>query len=202
VAKIETLPNVVFATKAHTVTPAAPKGVLVYMRTAQGNDALAWMDEAGNPVTQSQLTILKASACTAETPALPRMEAHHALTQQGLAHIVAEEKTFGGALGRPSGARFKAYERLKRYRESIGNKRDLFNTDEHVRRIERALEEIYRFPLYQTATDTLNRQLKAGADDHQLADLILSLREDGRLCVVDEQENQRDTHLICSMGLA
>ena len=202
VAKIETLPNVVFATKAHSVTPVSPKGVLLYMRTAQGNDALAWMDEAGKPVTQSQLTILKAAACTAETEALPRMEAHHALTQQGLAHIVAEEKTFGGALGRPSGARFKAYERLKRYRESIGNKRDLFNTDEHVRRIERALEDIYRFPLYQTATDTLNRQLKAGADDTQLADLILSLREDGRLCVVDEQENQRDTHLICSMGLA
>lgn len=202
VAKIEALPNVVFATKAHIVTLASPKGVLVYMRTAQSNDALAWMDEAGKPVTQSQLTILKAAACTAETPALPRMEAHHALTQQGLAHIVAEEKSFGGALGRPSGARFKAYERLKRYRDSIGNKRDLFNTDEHVRRIERALEEIYRFPLFQTATDTLNRQLKAGADDHQLADLILSLREDGRLCVIDEQENQRDTHLICSMGLA
>jgi len=172
------------------------------MRTAQGNDALAWMDEAGQPVTQSQLTILKASACTAETPALPRMEAHHALTQQGLAHIVAEEKTFGGALGRPSGARFKAYERLKRYRESIGNKRDLFNTDEHVRRIERALEEIYRFTLYQSATDTLNRQLKAGIDDHKLVELILNLREDGRLCAIDETQNDREPHLICTLGLA
>ena len=38
--------------------------------------------------------------------------------------------------------------------------------------------------------------------DHQLADLILNLREDGRLCVIDEQENQPEPKLICSMGLA
>lgn len=201
-AKIETMPNVVYATKAHPHSPEAPKGVLVYMRTSQGNDALAWMDDAGKPVTQSQLTILKAAACSADTVALPRTEHHHALTSAGLAHIVEEEKSFGGALGRPSGARFKAYERLKRYREGVGDKRDLFITDEYVRRIDRALEEIYRYPLYQSATDTLNRQLKAGIDDHKLAELVLTLREDGRLCVIDEQENQRDPKLICSMGLA
>lgn len=84
----------------------------------------------------------------------------------------------------------------------MGDKRDLFVTEEHVRRIDRALEEIYHYPLYQSATDTLNRQLKAGIGDHQLADLILNLREDGRLCVIDEQENQPEPKLICSMGLA
>lgn len=201
-AKIEAMPNVVYATKAHQPQPAAPKGVLVYMRTAHGNDALAWMDETGNPITQSQLTILKAAACSSQTIPLPRMENHHEITYKGLAHIIEEEKSFGGALGRPSGARFKAYERLKRYRESVGDKRDLFVTEEHVRRIDRALEEIYRYPLYQSATDALNRQLKAGIGDHQLADLILNLREDGRLCVIDEQENQAEPKLICSMGLA
>lgn len=179
-----------------------PKGVLVYMRTAQGNDALAWMDEAGKPVTQSQLTILKAAACAADTEALPRTEHHHALTSMGLAHIAEEEKSFGGALGRPSGARFKAYKRIKRYRERLGDKRDLLVTDEQVRRIDHAMEEIYRYPLYQSATDTLNRQLKAGIDDHKLAELMLTLREDGRLCVIDEQENQREPRLICSMGLS
>lgn len=202
VARIETMPNVVYATKAHPLSPAAPKGVLVYMRTAQGNDALAWMDEAGKPVTQSQLTILKAAACSADTVALPRTEHHHALTSAGLAHIVEEEKSFGGALGRPSGARFKTYERLKRYRDGLGDKRDLFITDDHVRRIDRVQEEILRYPFYQSATDTLNRQLKAGIDDHKLAELVLTLREDGRLCFIDEQENQSDPKLICSMGLA
>ncbi|MBS1213242.1 MAG: family helicase, partial [Proteobacteria bacterium] len=61
-AKIEALPNVVYATKAHTAAPEAPPGVLVYMRTGEGNDALAWIDEQGRSVTQSQLAILKAAA--------------------------------------------------------------------------------------------------------------------------------------------
>ena len=201
-ARIESMPDVVYATKAHEPAPNAPKGALVYMRTAQGNDSLAWINEAGESVTQSQLTILKAAACNADTEALPRTEQHHALTQKGLAHIIQEEKSFGGALGRPSGARFKAYERLKRYRGKLGNTRDLFITDDHVRRMERALEDIYRFPLTKPAIDTLNRQIKSGIGDSQLADLVLSLREDGRLCVVDEQEANREPKLICSMGLA
>ncbi len=201
-ARIEGMPNVVYATKTHQPEATAPKGVLLYMRTAQGNDALTWMDEAGNLVTQSQLTILKAAACTADTPALPRTEQHHALTEKGLAHAMQEERSSGGALGRPSGARFKAFERIKRFREAQGDKRDLFITDDYVRRIDRVLEEIYRYPLFQSATDTLNRQLKAGIGDHQLLDLVLALREDGRLCVVDDQEEQREARLICSMGLA
>lgn len=200
-AKIEGMPNVVYATKAHAPTPEAPRGVLVYLRTGQGNDALTWIDEAGNSVTQSQLIVLKAAACAADTPALPRAESHHELTARGMQHILEEEKSSGGALGRPSGARFKTYERLKRYRQVIGEKRDLFITDAHLREIDRALEEIYRYPLYQTATDALNRQLKAGIDDHKLAELVQNLREDGRLCVIDEQEAQREPKLICSMGL-
>jgi superfamily II DNA or RNA helicase len=201
-ARIEGMPNVVYATKSQPADACGPKGVLVYMRTSQGNDALTWVDEAGDPVTQSQLTILKAAACSADTPALPRMEQHHALTEKGLAYVMQEERSSGGALGRPSGARFKAFERIKRFREAQGDKRDLFITDEYVRRIDRVLEEIYRFPLFQSATDALNRQLKAGIGDPPLLDLVLALREDGRLCVVDDQDREREPKLICSMGLA
>jgi hypothetical protein len=201
-AKIEAMPNVVYATKAHVPGPVAPGGVLIYLRTAPGNDALAWIDEAGRSVTQPQLTILKAAACAADTPALPRIASHHALTQQGLIHIVREEQSSGGALGRPSGARFKTYERLKRFREALGDRRDLFITDDYVRRLDRTLEDIYRYPLYPAATDTLNRQLKSGIDDHRLLDLVFSLREDGRLCVLDEQDREREPRLICTLGLA
>jgi hypothetical protein len=202
VATIESLPNVVYSTKAHTPTRESPNGALVYLRTAQGNDALAWIDETGESVTQSQLRILKAAACAANTPALPRTDKHHELTRRGMEHIAEEEKSSGGALGRPSGARFKTYERLKRFRDQQGGNRDLFITEDDVRRIDRALEEIYHYPLYQSATDTLNRQIKAGFDDHDLVHLVLSLREDGRLCVIDEQEQQREPRLVCSLGLA
>jgi hypothetical protein len=201
-AKIEALPGVVYATKAHESAPAAPPGVLVYLRTGEGNDALAWIDEQGHSVTQSQLTILKAAACAANTEALPRSEQHHELTAAGMQHILDEEQSWGGALGRPSGARFKAYERLKRYREKLGSSRDLFRTEAYLRDIEGVMEELYRFPLCQTATDTLNRQLRAGVDNHKLAELLLGLREDGRLCVVEDEKLQREPQLICTLGLA
>ena len=32
--------------------------------------------------------------------------------------------------------------------------------------------------------------------------MILNLREDGRLCVIDEQVSQPEPELICTMGLA
>lgn len=200
-AKIESLPNVVYATKAHEATAAAPQGALVYLRTAHGNDALAWIGQDGQPVTQSQFTILKAAACSSDTPALPRAENHHELVQLGMAHIAEEEKSSGGALGRPSGARFKTYERLKRWREQQGSTRDLFITEEYIRRLDKALEEIYRYPLYQSATDTLNRQIKAGIGDDELIELVFSLREDGRFCNVEEQAESREPRLICSLGL-
>ena len=48
-----------------------PKGVLVYVRTPTGNDALAWIDREGKLVTESQLAILNAAACPPDAPALP-----------------------------------------------------------------------------------------------------------------------------------
>ena len=150
---------------------------------------------------ETLLVAERADFCAANTPALPRQAQHHALTQQGLAHITEEEKSSGGALGRPSGARLKAYERLKRFRASWGDKRDLFVTDDYLRRVDRVMEEIYRYPLFQSATDSLNRQLKAGIGDTAMLDLIFSMREDGKLCIVDEQAQQREPKLICTLGL-
>lgn len=59
-----------------------------------------------------------------------------------------------------------------------------------------------RDPLYPSATHTLNRQIKSGIDDHQVADLVLRLREDGRLYVFSDEDQAREPRLICSMGLA
>ena len=53
--------------------------MLTYVRTAEGNDALAWMDSQGRNVTESQFAILKAAECGPDTPALPRQENHHEL---------------------------------------------------------------------------------------------------------------------------
>jgi len=53
-----------------------------------------------------------------------------------------------------------------------------------------------------TATDTLNRQIKAGIEDHKLAELVLNLRADGRLCIMGDDDDATEPRLICSMGLA
>ena len=100
---IPELPKVIYSTRAHKPTSSEPQGVLVYMRTAEDNDSLAWIDQEGNSVTQSQLAILKAAECTPGTPAIPRHEQHHDLVRRGVEHIVEEEKSVGGQLGRPTG---------------------------------------------------------------------------------------------------
>ena len=66
----------------------------------------------------------------------------------------------------------------------------------------KAIEEIYRYPLRQSATDTLNRQLRAGISDEKLAELVVALREDDRLCIVREEERSDEPQIICSLGLA
>jgi superfamily II DNA or RNA helicase len=48
---IELMPNVVYSTRNHTPEPLQPEGVLLYMKTAEGNDSLIWVDRAGNSVT-------------------------------------------------------------------------------------------------------------------------------------------------------
>ncbi|MBI1987902.1 MAG: NgoFVII family restriction endonuclease [Nitrospinae bacterium] len=190
------LPPVVYSTRAHRPSDQEPEGVLVYLRTAEGNDALAWIDQDGRSVTESQVAILKAAECLPDTPALPRIEDHHALVQRGVELIVEEEKSVGGQLGRPSGARFRTYERLKRYAEEV--KGPLFAPQELLK----AIDEIYRYPLRPSAVEPLNRQLRSGISDETLAQLVIALRDEDRLCLIHEEEQAQEPRILCSMGLS
>ncbi len=192
---IPELPPVVYSTKAINRDDNGPSGVLVYLRTPDGNDALVRVDSEGNSVTESQLAILKAAECDPKTPTLPRQEEHHALVQKGVEQILTEEKSMGGQLSRPSGARFRTYERLKRYAQEMQG--TLLVTDE----LRKAIDEIYRYPLRQSAIDTLNRALKSGISDERLVDLILALREDDRLCIISEEAQTQEPVILCSLGL-
>ena len=193
---ISKLPAVVYSTKYHLPTDAEPEGALIYMRTGEGNDVLAWMDRHGNSVTESQFAILRAAACAPGTEALPPFRAHHQLVQKGAEMMLSEERSIGGGLGRPSGARFRTYERLKRYADDVSG--ELFDTPE----LKRAIDEIYRFPLRQAATDALNRQLRSGISDQLLAELVITLRDEDRLCIVEGERETREPQIICSLGLA
>jgi len=195
--KIADLPDVVFSTRQHTGTAKEPEGVLVYMKTADGNDSLVWMSKEGKSVTQSQLAVLRAAECAPETPAIPRNPRHHELVKQGIDHIIQQEKAVGGQLGRPSGARYRTYERLKRYYDELKKHEPLFAGDD----LTRAIDDIYRYPLRSSATDTLNRQLRAGISDEDLATLVISLRDENRLSIIHEEEEPQEPRIICSIGL-
>ncbi|HEY1349240.1 MAG TPA: helicase-related protein [Ktedonobacteraceae bacterium] len=194
---IEHLPDVMFSTRAHRGSLPAPAGVLVYLRTSQGNDALAWINQQGESVTQSHLAILRAAACSLDTPAITRPSEQHELVQRAVAHIIAEEtRSIGGQLGAAHGARYKTYTRLKAYIDATSQ--TLFPP---APELQSALADIYIYPLQETARDTLKRQLRSGATDAQLAAFVIDLRAANRLCQIQEQQEPEEPRILCSLGL-
>jgi SNF2 family DNA or RNA helicase len=200
---IKSMAPVSFATRQHIPNPKEPAGVLVYLHTSAGNDVLAWASPAGEIVSESQFDILNAARCGPETPALPRESYHHDAVSQAVQYIVKAQKDapVGGQLGRPSGARFQTYEKLKAFADS--QRGTLFERDYETRGLYRAVDEIYRYPLRQTATDILNRQLKSGISGEALAELVINLRADDRLSVISDGDGEfQEPRIICSLGLS
>jgi superfamily II DNA or RNA helicase len=194
---IEKLPNVAFSTRAHQPSALAPEGVLVYMRTAEGNDSLAWMNRKGESVTQSQLAILRAAACDALTKAMQRPDDQHELVKKGVEHIIAEETHgSGGQLGSPSGARLRTYMRLKQF--IAASQKTLFQAPPELRN---AVNEIYNYPLQEGARDRLNRQIRSGINDYELSQLVIRLHDDNSLCHIHEETEPDEPQIICSLGL-
>ena len=193
---VSKLPSVVYSTQPHLPTETEPEGALIYMRTGEGNDALAWVDRNGESVTESQFAILQTAACKPDTLALPPLEEHHDLVRKGTELIITEERSIGGGLGRPSGARFRVYERLKQYAKKVEG--TVFDTPA----LKRSIEDIYRYPLRQGAADILNRHLRSGISDQALAERVIDLRDEDRLCIVQEERQTREPQIICSLGLA
>lgn len=192
---ITDMPDVVYSTKSYKPTNDLPEGVLVYVQLGDDTDALAWIDKDGISITESQLQVLKTAECTPETPALERSDWHHASVHAGVQMIADDEKRIGGQLGRPSGARFRVYERLKNYAERLAD--TLFVTDE----LKRAIQDIHRFPLRESAKDILNRQLRIGITDESLAQLVVTLREGDKLSIQEEEAERGEPRVICSLGL-
>jgi superfamily II DNA or RNA helicase len=195
--KIPEMSPVSYATKGHLTTEKEPQGAIVYLRTSEGNDALTWIDKNGSLVTDSQYGILKAAECAPNTPPQPRQENHHELVRTGVENVVKDEKSFGGNLGRPSGARSRTYVRLQNYIEK--NKETFWVTQELVK----AVDDIYKYPLRESARDALSRQLRAGIEDQQLAELVVALRGEDRLSIIeqDQIEDSREPQIICSLGI-
>lgn len=202
--EVEALPAIIYSAKQFRLPPerfpllgdaATRGGALVYVKSPEGNDHLAWVNPKGEAVTESQFTILRAAECGPDEPALPRAENHHELVAVGLKLAVAQDKAVGGGLGRPSSPRRRCYDRLKEYSRSLRS--TLFADDE----LDRALDDIFQHPLLESAADTLNRLMRGGVRDEQLAEAVKSLREEGQLIYSPDEAAQREPKVVCSMGL-
>lgn len=202
---VEALPPIIYSTKRFLSQPdrlpllgdaALHGGALVYVKSPEGNDHLAWVAPNGEAITESQFAILRAAACGPDEPALERAENHHDLVAAGLKLAIAQDRAVGGGLGRPSSPRRRCYDRLKEYSRSLRS--TLFADDE----LELALDDIYQHPLLETAADTLNRLMRGGVKDEQLAEAVKSLREEGQLTYSQDEAAQREPKVVCSLGLS
>lgn len=192
---IPDLPNVIYSSKKQNeLSPVT--GAIVYSKTDLDNDMLTWVDTKGQIISQSQFTILKALRCDPDEEAMPKMDCHHEIVAKAIEHIKKVDKEIGGQLGKKTSARYKTYMRLTRYIEE--NKDTLFVTEE----MKISVEDIYRYPLKEYARDTLNRQLKMGVSDEILAQIVVSLRDEGKLSIKNEEERTyKEPRIICSMSI-
>lgn len=212
---VETLPDVVYSTKPlyqPNVGANAPAendvsvphmqtvgDVLVYVRTTGENHALIRVGSNGEVTSHSAVEVFEAAECDRDTRAVQPLSNHHELVASGVKTVVTQQRYVGGQLGRPSGARFRTYTRLKTYVQQV--KGTLFGDHERIVDVERAIEDIYRYPLTEHARDALNRQLRSGISDEALVEMVLQLRNEGRLCQLSEEQDLTDAQVICSLGI-
>ncbi len=192
--RIKELADVVCTGRHFVPGDGAPEGAILYVRTANGTDALAWVDRQGRTVSESQLAILKVAECGPDEPPVERLPEHHQLIAEGVKAVAQSERTLGGSLGRASGAKARAYDRLMAYAQGAAG---LFATDS----LAKVLEDLLKYPLRETARDHINELLRRGGDDPELAALVIRLRDENRLSVIHDDDERREPRIICSMGM-
>ncbi len=189
---IERMPDVVYSGKH---CEANTKGALVYVRTPDDSDSLAYVAPDGKSITENQAEILAIAKCEPDTPNAAQLQHHHSLVKRGVEILVRAERQSGGQLGRPSGARYRCFMAMKRYLEANGT--NLLVPPE----MPKALEQLHYHPLRPSSVDALNRCLRRNGTDEEVANLITDLYNEQRLCIVEDEEGALEPRIICSLSL-
>ncbi|NCD33268.1 MAG: NgoFVII family restriction endonuclease [Spartobacteria bacterium] len=195
---IPELPNVIYSARPWEARDGLPEGVLVFMKTGEGNCALAWMDNDGQSVTESQFRIMKAARCEPDTPTLDKAPGHHALTARGVELIIKENRNIHnttGTLGSRHGIRFRIYELLKNHLDHIEG--ELFDTAE----LRKAMQDVYENPLKEKAKAVLGQHLKQKTSAQKVGEVIQTLYEEDELVLGKHAAGTTEPQLICSLGL-
>ncbi|TAE72867.1 MAG: NgoFVII family restriction endonuclease [Bacteroidetes bacterium] len=170
--------------------------VIVYTKTSQDNDILTWINEKGETITQSQKIILDAAATSPEVMPITKIKNHHETTKKAVEMVFDYQQNVGGTLGKKNSAKYKTYVRLKEYFEKY--QKSLFIDIQ----LKKAIDQLFKYTLKEYARDTLNRQLKLGINDENLINLVISLYETDRLCIIDDDNTTNsEPQIICSLGI-
>ena len=201
---IPAMNNMVYSTKSADAVAeeqAPANGVITYARTSNDFDLLTWLDAEGNVVSQSQLRILKAMACSLDTPAIAPAAGHHQLVARAVA-IAREQGTAnqgGGILGGRNTPRYRIIRLLERV---YNYPTDLFYTQEKKNTIKLIIDDIYNHPLLDTARVAIGQMLRSSADEHDIVDHVIELSKSECLCRSDSEGTaHHDPTIICSLGI-
>jgi superfamily II DNA or RNA helicase len=197
--RVQDLPDLVVATRHYTGSAGRPRGVLAYINTADGVDSLAWLDEQGKIVTQSQYAILRAAACPPDTPGIAPHPEHHRLVERAVQLMLQDDYNPGGQLGRANSPRRIAYERLSALLARMVRETPLLVTGD----MKGVIDALYRWPLRHSAREALGRQLRFGISDEDLLRRVAELHRDDRLSITDEdgEASRHAPRIRCSIGL-
>jgi superfamily II DNA or RNA helicase len=195
--KIPKLPDVVYSTKEKHDESFENNSVITYHKNSHGYEILTWLNDENKVISNSQSRILKMAECSLHTPAVERLKNHHELVKNAVMLAEKEAAKAGGQLGNRASARYKAYGILQRYHETVKN--TLFE----IEALKKTIDDIFHYPLRETARELINRRIRLGCSDEELALLVMQLREEGRLCIIEEKDHDqlRTPHIICSMGI-
>ena len=189
---IPAIPEKSYTTKRNTGR-SIDEGVVTYAKTSSDSDMLTWVDSKGRIVTQSQLTILKAMACDANTPSLEPLEKHHELVDKALAAVSEMNFKTSGVLGSRFSTKYKVVTMMETYMEQ----NPIFATPE----LKEAIDQIYNYPMREQSKFTLGQMLKRGEMVDSFADYLVEMYNANQLCIVAEEQEGKEARVICAMGL-
>ena len=196
---IPQLQNMIYSTKA--VDSRLDAGVITYARTHNDFDILTWLDQNGNVISNSQKRILSALSCSVDSPAVAPLDNHLQLVCEALDQVKSESSDLStaGILGNRFSTRYRLVMLLDHYYNQETN---IFFTDEDKEDLKMAINDIYQYPLLDSAKFALGKMLHRNQNNDEIVQYVLELRKNGVLCRIPvEEHSHHDPKIICSMGL-
>lgn len=196
---IPQLQNMVYSTKE--VHDAANSGVITYARTYNDFDVLTWLAPDGTVMSQSQKKILQAMQCSLSDPCIEPLVNHHELVCQAVEQVERDtaDPTTAGILGNRLSTRYRLVDLLDHYYKQDMN---IFYTAEDKEDLKLAIDDIYNYPLLDSAKLTIGQMLRGNRNNDEIVQYVLDLRKSGALCRLPAEENtRRDPVIVCSLGM-